>query len=129
MLSTLWDSLGYHKILRASEYNQISPSLVSSWLFLLTLPCSQFHISNPPKPKPFIICATPGRPRTSTGSGGKINSIVGNSEKSKVGVKEVNHPHTTILNDVNEENEHKSQANVNGDNDDGAVKGTELPTD
>ncbi|MBA0702796.1 hypothetical protein Goari_000090 [Gossypium aridum] len=87
------------------------------------------HISNPPKPKPFIICATPGRPRTSTGSGGKINSIVGNSEKSKVGVKEVNHPNTTILNDVNEENEHKSQANVNGDNDDGAVKGTELPTD
>ncbi|PPD94871.1 hypothetical protein GOBAR_DD08105 [Gossypium barbadense] len=74
-------------------------------------------------------CATPGRPRTSTGSGGKINSIVGNSEKSKVGVKEVNHPNTTILNDVNEENEHKSQANVNGDNDDGAVKGTELPTD
>lgn len=44
-------------------------------------------------------------------------------------MKEVNHPNTTILNDVNEENEHKSQANVNGDNDDGAVKGTELPTD
>ncbi|KAB2086654.1 Nuclear hormone receptor family member nhr-28 [Gossypium arboreum] len=86
------------------------------------------HISSPPKPKPFIICATPGRQKTSTGSGGKINSVVGISQ-SKVGVKEVNHPNTTTVNDINEEYKHKSQANVNGDNDDGAVKGTELPTD
>ncbi|KAH1063646.1 hypothetical protein J1N35_028633 [Gossypium stocksii] len=86
------------------------------------------HISSPPKPKPFIVCATPGRRKTSTGSGGKINSIVGISKKRKVGVKEVNHPNTTTVNDINEEYEHKSEANVNGDNDDGAVKGTELPT-
>ncbi|TYH74392.1 hypothetical protein E1A91_D05G382800v1 [Gossypium mustelinum] len=90
------------------------------------------HISNPPKPKSFIICATPKRRKTSTGSGGKINSVLKISTRSIVGVKDVNDSNTTTVKEIIGEYDHKSQANVydgNHDNDDGSVKGTELPTD
>ncbi|MBA0721739.1 hypothetical protein Golax_009248, partial [Gossypium laxum] len=77
-------------------------------------------------------CATPKRRKTSTGSGGKINSVLKISTRSIVGVKDVNDSNTTTVKEINGEYDHKSQANVyddNHDNNDGSVKGTELPTD
>ncbi|TYI84681.1 hypothetical protein E1A91_D05G382800v1 [Gossypium mustelinum] len=70
------------------------------------------HISNPPKPKSFIICATPKRRKTSTGSGGKINSVLKISTRSIVGVKDVNDSNTTTVKEIIGEYDHKSQANV-----------------
>lgn len=78
----------------------------------------------------WIRCATPKRRNTNTGSSGKINSVLKISTRSIVGVKVyVNDPNTTTMKEINREYDHKSEANVNGDNNGGTVKGTELPTD
>ncbi|PPD94872.1 hypothetical protein GOBAR_DD08106 [Gossypium barbadense] len=70
------------------------------------------HISNPPKPKSFIICATPKRRKTSTGSGGKINSVLKISTRSIVGVKDVNDSNTTTVKEINGEYDHKSYSSI-----------------
>lgn len=67
-----------------------------------------------------IRCATPERPKTRSGSGGKINSTLRLSTRTIVGVKEVT-PNTTL--DVGESNQ-KRKAN-NADDDAATVNGAE----
>ncbi|OMO92531.1 hypothetical protein COLO4_17514 [Corchorus olitorius] len=95
-------------------------ALVGNFLPKPTVMVLPVQFSKLSKPKTMIVCATPSKPPTRSGSGGQINSTL------RVGVTDVT-PNTTLA-DAGDVDNLQNNTNIAND-DDAAVKGADEPTD